>query len=233
MKIAKYLVLPMALLILGGCTPKNEGRPIGEDIPASTSLPYIKGTGISMLNQTVTAPSGETISLIPSNKNHLTVLSLWCPSCFNGSNAQLQELIKLHQEYAERGVRIIVIAYDTPSKELKEAIKNMGITFEMGTGNRTLYEALQIKSIPTTYYMDSAGTVIKTVEGFEAVEEMTVDIDELVQNYAADDADTQSSEVSASPAPSPISASQAGSSTAEGSAEQKEPVPAASGSPVG
>lgn len=201
MKIAKYLVLPMALLVLGACTPKPQGRAIGDDISASTTLPYIKGTGISMLNQTVTAPAGQTISLIPSNKYRLTVLSLWCPSCFNGSNAQLQELIKLHQAYADRGVRIIVIAYDTPSKELSEAIKNMGIAFEMGTGNRTLFEALQMKSIPTTYYMDSAGTVIKRVEGFEAFEEMNEDIEELVKNYATEEVSPEDNETASSPSP--------------------------------
>ncbi len=225
MKIAKYLVLPLALLILSGCAPrqKNVKNTAGDNAPPSKVLPYIKGTGISMLNQSVTSPSGEIISLIPSQENRLTVLSLWCPSCFKGSNAQLQELIKLNQAYAERGVRIIVIAYDTPSKELTEAIKNMKLLFEMGTGNQPLYDALQMKCIPATYYMDSAGAVIKTVEGFEALEEMSADIEELVRTYASEDSGADISGLNGSQTGSDASA--AGDSAAPGSSAPAAKAP--------
>ena len=193
MKIAKLAILPLTLLLLSGCSPQAQTPEAGEapDAAASASaspsarIPYIKGTGVSLLNQTVTAPSGESISLIPSNKYPLTLISVWSPSIFNGSNSQLKELIKLHQAYGPRGLRIIVAAYETPSKEITEAIKNMQIPFEMGTGNHTLFDALQMKSIPTTWYLDSAGAVVKTVEGFEAVEEMSADIEELVKSLAS------------------------------------------------
>lgn len=229
MKIVKLAVLPLALLMLGGCTPKE--TPVSTPTPTVTTLPYIKGTGISLLNQSITAPTGETISLIPSNADHLTVISLWCPSCFNGSHAQLQELANLHCALGKHGVRVVVVAYDTPSQEISEAIKNMGLTLDIGTGNKPLYNALNITSIPTTWYVDSAGTIVKTVEGFEGLEEMYADIEEISRSFGGPEGANLRISTLADPivTPTPAAASPETSPTA---APTTAPTPAPSSEPT-
>ncbi len=229
MHFSKALVISLALLGAIGCTPNQDNAEHGQasstTLQAQAAVPYIKGTGKSMLNQTITSPQGQAVSLIPSRDQHLTVLSLWCPAWFNGSNVQLQQLVKLNQEYAGRGVRIIVIAYDTPTKEISEAIKNLGITFEIGTGNTTLYDALEMRSIPTTWYLDSAGALVKTVEGFEPYEDMKADIEELCTKYGSEETPP------ASAASAPLSESEGvkpDSSVPPASAQAEPPLSASS-----
>ncbi len=231
MNFSKALVISLALFGAIGCTPNQDNAERGQtssNPQAQVAVPYLKGTGKSMLNQTVTSPQGQAVSLIPSHEQHLTVLSLWCPAWFNGSNVQLQQLVKLHQEFAARGVRIIVIAYDTPTKEISEAIKNMGITFEIGTGNTTLYDALEMRSIPTTWYLDSAGALVKTVEGFEPYEDMKADIEELCAKYGSE----ETKPASASPTPLSKSEDVKPESSASPTSAQAEPPLSASSAPT-
>lgn len=62
-------------------------------------------------------------------------------------------------------MRIICLVYDTPLPTAQNFVKKEKLNFEMAVGNQQLYKKLGVKSIPSYWFLDSDGNLLKSVEG--------------------------------------------------------------------
>lgn len=129
-------------------------------------------------DQNIQGINGESISLTPDGDN-LTVLTVWAPTWFDGSNAQLDQLIELHNTWQPRHLRILCLAYDVPAKTVKKSIAAKHIPFTVGTGNPGLYDLLELEALPTYWILDSKGNVVATLEGYQSAVGLSASLEKL------------------------------------------------------
>ena len=137
-----------------------------ENKDADHTIPQIRSTGkpLASLSAKVLGTDKE-LSFRPDSKQHLTIVTLWSPAWFDKSVAQIEALKQLRQKYQAPQLRIICLVYDTQQDKAKKIIKEQAINFEMGLGDSVLYNKLQVKAIPTYWFLDSDGNTLEVVEG--------------------------------------------------------------------
>lgn len=178
-----------SLALLCGCN-SNPGN--NSDKKSNTSkespsamLRNVHCDGKSLSELSLTGANEEFIGFAPDNKP-VTVVSLWAPKWFAGSDAQMKQLKELDKQMKPRGLRVICIAYDMKSDELKKAIADKDIKFEIGTANQKTFSELDVKALPTTWFLDSDGNLAATLEGYQPLAELTKTVEELSEKYGTD-----------------------------------------------
>ena len=114
---------------------------------------------------------GDTHSL--SKYRGKTVLLMfwatWCPDCLE----ELPDIEKLYKEYQlEKNENIIILGINTPNREVETDVK--GITAFMQKNNYTfptlmdedgkVFEAYDIHTYPTTYFIDRNGKISRCIK---------------------------------------------------------------------
>ncbi|MCR5662038.1 MAG: redoxin domain-containing protein [bacterium] len=178
-----------SLALLCGCG-SDSGKPSGNKSPSAKDSPSamlrnVHCSGKSLSELSLTGANEEFIGFAPDNKP-VTVVSLWAPKWFAGSDAQMKQLKELDKQMSPRGLRVICIAYDMKKDELKKAIADNDIKFEIGTIIPNDFSKLDVKALPTTWFLDSDGNLAATLEGYQPLAELTKTVDELCEKYGTD-----------------------------------------------
>jgi thiol-disulfide isomerase/thioredoxin len=130
--------------------------------------------------QTVTdfalqAPDGSVIGL-RNFRGHPVIVEFfatWCPPC----RAQLTQLAKLHDKYADQGLAIFAFAVDpfeTPetAKHVGPLALTMQLPFPVGGATRELANDYHYKGFPTTIVLDGEGKIARTFFGYHEMEKL-------------------------------------------------------------
>jgi peroxiredoxin len=100
----------------------------------------------------------------------------WCPPC----KREIPDFIKLQSEYGSKGVQIVGIALDQPTK-VKAFVKDNGMNYPvlMGT-NEVAASYGGVEAIPTTFVIDKSGKIVVKFEGFRPKETFESQIKKLL-----------------------------------------------------
>jgi len=98
-------------------------------------------------------------------KNKVTILNFWatwCPPC----RAEIPEFIKFIKEHQGDQVALVAVNLQEDSKKVKDFAKKAGINFPiLLDSDGKVAQTYQIYAIPTTFFIDSSGTIREKVEG--------------------------------------------------------------------
>ncbi|MGM9998294.1 MAG: TlpA family protein disulfide reductase [Candidatus Bruticola sp.] len=141
--------------------------PVGKD-----TIPLLRSTGRPLASLKVQAlNSKKELSFTPKTNQHLTVVTLWSPTWFDDHKAQIEALKKFSTQCGSN-LRVIMLVYDTPLPTAQKFIKSEKINFEMALGSQQLYDKLQVKSIPSYWFLDSDGNLLSAQEGLMNYEDL-------------------------------------------------------------
>lgn len=167
--LKKYLglgVYTLAILLSGCASSISEPdlKPTEAETKNST-IPSLRSTGKPLALLTAKELNSQTeLSFAPKTHQHLTIIALWSPTWFDGHIAQTEALKKAALKYGSN-LRIICLVYDTPLPTAQNFVKKEKLNFEMAVGDQQLYKKLGVKSIPSYWFLDSDGNLLKSVEG--------------------------------------------------------------------
>ena len=98
-------------------------------------------------------------------KNKVTILNFWatwCPPC----RAEIPEFIKFLKEHQGDKVALIAVNLQEDSKKVRDFAKKAGTNFPiLLDSDGKVAQTYQIYAIPTTFFIDSSGTIQEKVEG--------------------------------------------------------------------
>ncbi len=134
------------------------------------STSQASGVGTAMGQQ---APDFELVDLKTGNKVHLSdfrgkaVLlnfwATWCPPC----RVEIPWFIDFQKQYGSQGLQVIGVAMDDAGRDSIESFaNNMGINYLVVQGTDQVANAYGgVEGLPTSFYLDRDGRVVKTVTG--------------------------------------------------------------------
>jgi len=87
----------------------------------------------------------------------LVFFATWCPPCMK----EVPELIKIQNEYADKGLKLIAVSVDNTSGVVKKTAKKKGINYivwhDASKEGSSLYKVM---GIPTNILINKAGEII-------------------------------------------------------------------------
>lgn len=86
----------------------------------------------------------------------LNMWAYWCGPCIN----ELQDLQKLQNNYAGRGLQIFGVSYDNYSSGNRQEFERQGITYPSLIATDSLDEYLYTGYVPTTIFVDRNGHIL-------------------------------------------------------------------------
>lgn len=130
-------------------------------------------TGIFKGMETVDL-NGEAVDRTVFADNKLTLVNVWSTGC-TPCIMEIPELEKINQEYADKGVAVKGLLYelqvgltDEIRADVEEILTKAGATYQQLTVSESMFEADELQNMaafPTTFFVDSEGNIVKTVEG--------------------------------------------------------------------
>lgn len=169
----KFVHILLLALLLCGCNPSadpNASASPSNDQTASGELP-----GFNLLSF-----NGETISFAPGSDDKLTVLAFWSPTWDPDSAVMLERLIELHERYAVRGLRILVVTYDEEPKTIRALAQKRRFPFEVAIGAKSTYERYQLEAVPTFVVVTPEGKVADRFEGHLGIENFVKKVSDIL-----------------------------------------------------
>lgn len=184
-KILNFSIMTAASIFLAaslcGCSGKADNNAATGNAGSGKALPMLQSTGRPLGGKVLKGLNGDNITFKGKDAKPMTIVSLWSPTWFDGSDAQLMQLMDVNNKYGSQGLRIVLMAYEVPAEKAQKEVRVKKIPFEVGIGSPELYETLGVKSIPTTWYLDSDGNLLDRAEGFQTADEISQTIDRLCQ----------------------------------------------------
>lgn len=108
------------------------------------------------------SPTNESLSVY-NNLGKVTIVDFWaswCPPC----RKENPNLVKLYQEYKDKGLQIIGISLDLNKDSWEKAIKKDGLTWpqlsNLQRWDDPIVKKLAIQEIPATFILDQNGKII-------------------------------------------------------------------------
>ena len=170
----KQLCLLIAFALLVGCNPATDPGASSSPSPGQTGatgeLP-----GFNLLSHT-----GETISFAPGGDDKLTVLAFWSPTWDPDHQVMLDRLIELHERYAVRGLRVVVVTYDEEPKTVRAIAQKRRFPFEVAIGAKSTYQRYDLQAVPTFLVVTPKGEVAERFEGHLAVDKFVKKISNIL-----------------------------------------------------
>lgn len=188
--LKKYLGLgacTLALLLFGcASSPSETDVNQAETEATSEAIPSLRSTGKPLALLTAKDLNSQAeMSFAPKTHQHLTIITLWSPTWFDGHTTQTEALKKIALRYGSN-LRIVCLVYDTPLPTAQNFIKKEKLNFEMALGDQELYKKLGLRSIPSYWFLDSDGNLLKSVEGLLTYN----DLQKLVVTFVNDNLKT-------------------------------------------
>lgn len=183
-KILSYLILlSVFILTLTACNKQDISQEnIKKDEQISDTSENSKE--LSALEFSLKDQYGNSHSL--SEYKGKTVLLIfwatWCPDCLE----ELPDIERLYKEYQlEKNENIVILGINTPNREVKTDVK--GITAFMKKNNYTfptlmdedgkVFEAYDIRTYPTTYFIDRNGKISRCIKEIMHYDDMKKSIE--------------------------------------------------------
>lgn len=115
---------------------------------------------------------GKMVDKSIFDNNKLTIVNVWsttCPPCI----AELPELEKISKEFAEKGVSVKGIVYDTIEGdgaigEAKSILAKSEVTYQQLKLSKEMLgynEIAEMQFFPTTFFVNSEGKIVDTIPG--------------------------------------------------------------------
>ncbi len=120
--------------------------------------------------------SGKTVTLGDLKGDKLTVIDFWatwCKPCL----ISIPELVKLSEEFDDKGVRFVGVSEDGPRNiaKVRPFTTSMGIPYPVLLDpDEQLMADMLINALPTLVILDSEGRVLYTHEGFSHGDETVI-----------------------------------------------------------
>jgi thiol-disulfide isomerase/thioredoxin len=101
----------------------------------------------------------------------------WCRPC----RASMPHLDELQKRYGSQGLVVIGLSVDEGSQaEVRRFAQSLGVTFRLGMANdHVLDDYGPIRFVPTTFFIDRTGRMVRRVRGYldaETLEGYTVEL---------------------------------------------------------
>jgi len=162
--------------------------------PGSTEI-NSESDGWKNLSIDTTDLNGTEITEENFSQNKLTILNVWatwCPPCI----AELPELQKISEAFADQGVQVVGVVQDgvsegAPSEKnienAQKLLEDAGASYTVILPDETLTAEFisQMQSFPTTFFIDSEGTVVHTVIGAKNFEDWSDEINEVLSEISS------------------------------------------------
>jgi thiol-disulfide isomerase/thioredoxin len=112
---------------------------------------------------TLTDLEGQSFTLY-DNKGKVIVMDFWATWCAP-CRSEIPELIKISNEYKEKGVIVIGIGLDDKER-LADFSREYNINYDILVGTQDIAKRYGVKGIPTTYILDKTGRIVKKFVGY-------------------------------------------------------------------
>jgi thiol-disulfide isomerase/thioredoxin len=183
----KKLILPLLVVLVFGIsiysvtnynknntTPSSESSNEKEPTPDESADPYKTPS----LDFKLKDLNGKEVSLsdFKGKKVFLNFWASWCPPC----KAEMPDIEKLYNETNDSDLVILAINLGESKNDVTSFLEDNKYSFPvLLDSNQTISEQYNIQYIPTSFFIDADGNIIKTKTGPMTLEEMKTYISEL------------------------------------------------------
>ena len=134
-----------------------------------TPSPGPRASGKPLGALSLKTPDGAEVGFKPGTST-LTLLELWAPDWFEGSEEQFARLQEIEERFGGRGVRVLCVAYETRPEQVREAVSRHGALFDVGLADDRALEVLDPQALPTTWILDRVGRFLRKLEGYQPLQ---------------------------------------------------------------
>jgi len=166
--LARFLVL--ALLAACGRAPDGAVAP---------GSPRPEASGGTLGTFSLKDLDGKEVGFQPGQTG-LTLIEVWAPEWFEGSDEQFRRLQEIHERYGNRGLRVLCVAFETDLEEVGRAIERHNALFDVGLAHERALEVLDPQALPTTWLADREGRILKRLEGYQPLESLEPALEEAL-----------------------------------------------------
>jgi cytochrome c-type biogenesis protein CcmF len=161
--IATLLALAAAGLTMWGIGQTATQTQIGRPAPDFT-LDLLDGTTL-------------TLSELRGQIAVVNFWATWCEPCED----ELPDLQAIWEEYQERGVTVVGVAYADDPGQVQEMAAEFGVTYLVGLdAGRNVSAAYGVGAIPETFVIDADGRIARVHVGQVSAEQLQAELDELL-----------------------------------------------------
>ena len=127
------------------------------------------------------AVTGKKVSSeVFKGKSLLVVFfATWCPPCIQ----EIPNLIDLQNQYGENGFSVVAISVDSDGKKVvQKLVKKEKINYPVLMADRKITQGFGgVYGIPTSFLVNSRGTVVKKYPGYVAHSVLSRDISQVMR----------------------------------------------------
>ena len=139
-------------ILRSGESAHNDSLPIGKTVPDFT-LQDRNGAGVTLSKVT------------PAKK--LVVIELWGAWC-GGCRVQMPSLERLYRDTTNKGLEILAIDVGDDRAKLDEYLSRKPVSFPvLRDSDGAIAKRFGVSAFPTTVLVDSAGRILRVIEGVE------------------------------------------------------------------
>ena len=178
---AALVLVGASLAIAGGFAQQRlvQRRSIEIQVAVFAALggkPAAPLTGLQPIN--VEAAALSEASSFSSKATIVTFWARWCSPC----RKELPELNEFYEAHKDKGLSVVAVTrYKSPDDAAREAefakagryVQNLGLTFPVGIAmDSQVHTAYQVRAIPSTALIDSAGQIVAYRVGYDSDKEL-------------------------------------------------------------
>ncbi|MFD1360595.1 thiol-disulfide oxidoreductase ResA [Lentibacillus salinarum] len=128
------------------------------NVKAGTQAPDFKLEQINKHNERETV----RLSDLEGKGVMLNFWGTWCEPCED----EMPYMESLYPEYKDKGVEIVAVNLDTTKFVVDKFINKYDLTFPVPyDSNKEVMNAYNVEPLPTTFFIDPDGEIVKVVEG--------------------------------------------------------------------
>lgn len=136
-------------------------------LAAAASLETLDQKG---LDEVVAANKGKAVML--------NFFATWCPPC----RQEIPDLVKLHEEYAKKGVVVIGLSVDEDKNAVPGFLQKLGVNYPVYMAGSSITRAYGISSIPFNVFFDKKGDVVLAGSGLVEHKDLVEIFDKLLED---------------------------------------------------
>ena len=126
---------------------------------------------------TFTTIEGKKVSLeeLKGKVVFLNFWATWCGPC----RMEMPELVKLHNEYKEKGLVVIGLSADENQADLDAYLKENPLPYTIGRATREMGQSFDVNALPASMIIDKTGKIVFDIDGYDP----NVSFGKLVEKY--------------------------------------------------
>ena len=165
LRVVSSLVV-LTLVAIFGASSCNSTDETSKTTPPTTTKP---GLPPSVLQAELPASDGSTIKLA-NYSGKVVFLNLWATWC-GPCQREIPELVRLHKEFASRGVEVIGLSTEDPegsADAVRDFVREYHMDYPVGWATREVASVLMQGrgSIPQSFIISRDGRIVRRFIGF-------------------------------------------------------------------